>query len=83
MILSLGTLLAVRLRMSEKSSFAPADILDVVEADTPREVAAESTAEFTWDVLEQAERQSAMRARKSRVMRCMVFVLAFFGAKNH
>ena len=40
--------------MSEKSSFSPADILDVVEAATPREVAAESTAGFTWDVLEQA-----------------------------
>ena len=83
MILTSGTPLATRLRMSEKSSFAPADILDVVEADTPREVAAESTAGFTWDVLEQAESHRAMGARKSRVMRCMVFVLAFFGAKNY
>jgi hypothetical protein len=61
--------------MSKKSSFPPADIFDVVEAATPREVAAESTAGLTWDVLEQAESQRAIGARKSRVMRCMVFVL--------
>jgi hypothetical protein len=50
--------------------------LDVVEADTPREVAAESTVGFTWDVLEQAESQRAIGARKSRVVRCMVFGLS-------
>ena len=57
MILSSGTPLVTRLRMSKKSSFPPADIFDVVEAATPREVAAESTAGLTWDVLEQAESQ--------------------------
>jgi hypothetical protein len=62
--------------MSKKSSFPPADILDVVEAATPREVAAESTAGFTWDVLEHALRQRTIGARKSRVMRCMVFGLS-------
>jgi hypothetical protein len=78
MILSSGTPLVTRLRMSKKSSFPPADILDVVDAATPREVAAESTAGLTWDVLEQAESQRAIGARKSRVMRCMVFELPSF-----
>jgi cobalt-zinc-cadmium efflux system outer membrane protein len=59
--------------MSKKSSFSPADILDVVEAATPREVAAESRARIELQARAEQRRlldaRAAARARRERIER--------------